>query len=82
MPPKAWDSAVRCGTAVSGTRDSGTPTATPNTIGTMIHRCCTISTCSPSAIFIHVAITASAIAATPAFTPLRAVFGSFIENSA
>ena len=38
MPPKAWDSAVRCGTAVSGTRDSGTPTATPASSGSTIHR--------------------------------------------
>ena len=37
-PPNACDSAVRCGTAVSGTRDSGTPTTNPATIAPTIHR--------------------------------------------
>ncbi len=36
-PPNACDSAVRCGTAVSGTFDSGTPIAVPTTIATTIH---------------------------------------------
>ena len=35
-PPNACDSAVRCGTAVSGTLDSGTPIAVPTTHATMI----------------------------------------------
>ena len=36
-PPKACDSAVRCGTAVSGTIASGTPTMKPTTMATTIH---------------------------------------------
>ncbi len=36
-PPKACDSAVRCGTAVSGTHDSGTPIIVPITRATTIH---------------------------------------------
>jgi hypothetical protein len=36
MPPNACDSAVRCGTAVSGTRDSGMPTTKPSAIAPMI----------------------------------------------
>ena len=35
-PPKACDSAVRCGTAVSGTFDSGTPIIVPTTQATAI----------------------------------------------
>ena len=35
-PPKACESAVRCGTAVSGTRESGTPTAKPATMAMTI----------------------------------------------
>jgi hypothetical protein len=35
-PPKACESAVRCGTAVSGTFDSGTPTIVPTTMPTTI----------------------------------------------
>ena len=35
-PPNACDSAVRCGTAVSGTHDSGTPTIVPSTIAMKI----------------------------------------------
>ena len=37
-PPNACDSAVRCGTAVSGTRESGTPTAKPTAIAPAIQR--------------------------------------------
>ena len=36
-PPKACDNAVRCGTAVSGTHDSGTPMIVPITSATTIH---------------------------------------------
>ena len=36
-PPNACDSAVRCGTAVSATRDSGTPAIVPRTMATRIH---------------------------------------------
>ena len=36
-PPNACDSAVRCGTAVSGTHDNGTPIAVPTTSATTIH---------------------------------------------
>ena len=35
--PKAWLRAVRCGTAVMGTRPSGMPTIAPTTSATMIH---------------------------------------------
>ncbi len=35
-PPNACESAVRCGTAVSGTHDSGTPTIEPSTIAMKI----------------------------------------------
>ena len=75
-PPNACDSAVRCGTAVSGTRESGTPTATPATIARTIQPWCTTSG------WAQVAATASAIPATPAYTPLRAVAGAFIQWSA
>ncbi len=75
-PPNACESAVRCGTAVSGTRDSGTPTRKPSAIASTIHRWCTIAGC------IHVASTATAIPALPAQTPRRAVFGSPIQCSA
>ena len=36
-PPKACDSAVRCGTAVSGTHESGMPIAVPTTSAAAIH---------------------------------------------
>ncbi len=36
-PPNACESAVRCGTAVSGTFDSGTPIKVPTIIATTIH---------------------------------------------
>ena len=36
-PPNACDRAVRCGTAVSGTHESGTPMAVPTTSATRIH---------------------------------------------
>ena len=36
-PPNACDSAVRCGTAVSATRDSGMPASVPTTSATAIH---------------------------------------------
>ena len=35
-PPKEWDRAVRCGTAVRGTRDSGQPTRKPAAIARAI----------------------------------------------
>ena len=37
-PPKACDRAVRCGTAVSGTRDSGIPTANPAMVARISQR--------------------------------------------
>ena len=75
-PPNACDSAVRCGTAVSGTRESGTPTANPATTAITIQRWCTTSGCT------HVATTASVMPSTPAYTPRRAVAGAFIQWSA
>jgi hypothetical protein len=36
-PPNAWESAVRCGTAVSGTSASGMPRIVPTTNATAIH---------------------------------------------
>ena len=75
-PPNAWDSAVRCGTAVSGTRDSGTPTRNPAAIAASTQPWCTISGCT------QVASTAMAMPSTPAYTPRRADFGSFIQYSA
>ena len=68
-PPNAWDSAVRCGTAVRGTFDSGTPIAVPITIATTIQRYPTISGSS------SVPMMARAMPATPAATPRRAVEG-------
>ena len=59
-PPNAWESAVRCGTAVSGTRESGMPTANPATTAPTIHRWCTTSG------WAQVATTASVIPITPA----------------
>ena len=74
-PPNACDSAVRCGTAVSGTRESGTPTMNPATMASTIQPWCTISG------WTQVAPTATSIAVTPAITPRRAVLGSFIQWS-
>ena len=36
-PPNACESAVRCGTAVSATRESGTPMIVPTTTAIAIH---------------------------------------------
>ena len=36
-PPNACESAVRCGTAVSATRDSGMPASVPATSASAIH---------------------------------------------
>ena len=74
-PPNACERAVRCGTAVSGTCDSGTPTMNPATIATTIQPWWMI--CG----WTHVATTATSIPVTPATTPRRAVFGSFIQYS-
>ncbi len=74
-PPKACETAVRCGTAVSGTHDSGTPTRKPTATAPAIQPQCTM----PG--FRNVPRMASVIATTPASTPLRAVFGSFIQCS-
>ena len=60
LPPKAWERAVRWGTAVSGTRESGMPTAKPRTAATTIHRWWTTSGRA------QVAATARAIPTTPA----------------
>ncbi len=75
-PPNACESAVRWGTAVSGTRESGIPTAKPRTIAPTIQPWCRISG------WIHVASTATLMPVTPAITPRRAVLGSFIQYSA
>ena len=75
-PPNACDSAVRCGTAVSGTRDSGTPTANPATIASTIHAWWMIVGSA------QVASTARTVPAMPAYTPFRAVAGVFIQCSA
>ena len=74
-PPKACEIAVRCGTAVSGTRESGTPTSVPATTAIAIQVKFTISGCS------SVPKTAAAMPATPANTPWRAVFGRFSQRS-
>jgi hypothetical protein len=75
-PPNACDSAVRWGTAVSGTRESGMPTANPAITATTIHRWCTTSGLA------QVASTARVMPTTPAYTPRRAVAGVFIQWSA
>jgi len=75
-PPNACDSAVRCGTAVRGTRDSGTPTMNPTAMAPTIQPLWMISG------WIHVASTATVIPTTPATTPRRAVLGSFIQYKA
>ena len=74
-PPNACEIAVRCGTAVSGTRESGTPTSVPAITAIAIHWKLTISGLST------VPNIASAIPATPARTPLRAVFGRESQRS-
>ena len=75
-PPNACESAVRCGTAVSGTCASGTPTTKPAMMATrMMPWPVTVGSA-------QVARMASDMPATPARTPLRAVFGSFIQWSA
>ncbi len=74
-PPNACERAVRCGTAVKGTRDRGTPTANPAAIASTIQPWCTISGWN------QVASTAMSIPATPATTAWRAVLGSFIQYS-
>ncbi len=72
-PPKACDRAVRWGTAVSATSESGTPAAKPSAVAPAIQPQWTMPGVS------SVPVTASVIAATPAKTPLRAVRGSFIQ---
>src|SRR5439155_21240875 len=72
---KAWESEGRGGTAVSGTRESDTPTMRPATIARTIQPWCTISGWN------QVASTAKSIPETPATTAWRAVFGSFIQYS-
>src|SRR2546422_5285980 len=41
-PPNACERAVRCGTAVKGTRDRGTPTTNPAAIASTIQPWCTM----------------------------------------
>ncbi len=72
-PPNACERAVRCGTAVRGTRDRGTPTTNPAPIASTIQPWCTMAGWN------QVARTATSIPATPATTAWRAVFGSFIQ---
>ena len=74
-PPNACEIAVRCGTAVSGTRESGTPTSVPATTAIAIHWKPTISGWS------SVPKIASAMPATPATTPRRAVLGRESQRS-
>ncbi len=74
-PPNACESAVRCGTAVSGTHDNGTPSAMPTTAATAIHVKLTISGAS------SVPMIAAAMPPTPAATPRRAVFGWLSHRS-
>jgi hypothetical protein len=74
-PPNACDSAVRCGTAVSGTFESGTPINVPIANATAIQInpvMCGSSSVPPIA---------SDIPPTPAATPRRAVLGSLIQRS-
>ncbi len=74
-PPKACDSAVRCGTAVSGTHDSGTPITIPTSAASAIHEKLTISGAR------SVPRMASDMPPTPAATPRRAVFGWLSHRS-
>ncbi len=74
-PPKACDSAVRCGTAVSGTHDSGTPITMPTSAAIAIHEKLTISGAK------SVPMIARAMPPTPAATPRRAVFGWLSQRS-
>jgi hypothetical protein len=69
VPPNASASAVRCGTAVSGTRDSGMPMNVPAMSATTIHLYSTISGKS------RVPMMAAVMPDTPASTPRRAVLG-------
>ena len=75
-PPNACDSAVRCGTAVSGTHDSGTPIAVPTTKRDddplVVDDLGMRAACRRSP---------AAMPATPAATPRRAVFGSLSQRS-
>ncbi len=72
-PPNACDSAVRCGTAVSGTHDNGMPASAPSTSGITIQLYPMMSGWS------SVPMMASAMPPTPAKTPRRAVDGSLIH---
>ncbi len=74
-PPNACDSAVRCGTAVSGTQDRGTPMTTPTRAAIVIHVKLMISGAS------SVPTIARAMPPTPAATPRRAVFGWLSHRS-
>ena len=60
---------------MSGTSDNGTPTMNPATIASATQPWWMISG------WIHVATTATSMPVTPAATPRRAVFGSFIQCS-
>ena len=74
-PPNACDNAVRCGTAVSGTHESGTPMTTPTSAAIAIHEKLMISGAS------SVPRIASAMPPTPAATPRRAVLGWLSHRS-
>ena len=74
-PPNECDSAVRCGTAVSGTQESGTPMTVPITKAMPIHLKVMISWCS------RVPRMAAVIAKAPATTPRRAVLGELSHFS-
>ena len=76
-PPKAWDKAVRCGTAVSGTLESGTPMSPPTITAKAIHGRLDTATAGLSS----VPPTPNTIAHTPAQTPRRALCGEFIHLS-
>ena len=76
-PPKACESAVRCGTAVSGTFDSGTPINPPTITATAIHGKLETATAGLAS----VPPIPSTMAQTPAHTARRAVCGEFIHLS-
>ena len=76
-PPKACDNAVRCGTAVSGTFESGTPIRPPTITANAIHGRLDTATAG----FSKVPPIPRTIAQTPAHTPRRALCGEFIHLS-
>src|SRR6266566_1881004 len=77
-PPNACERAVRCGTAVKGTRDRGTPTTNPAAIASTIQPWCTMAGWNQVAIVHHgwivLAIAAGFVVGVPlSRVPLTAV---------